>query len=114
MVQTIGQAMRFPPNPISQQLGGFSFANPLGRIHFEQRTRTKEKIPICGFRARTKSGSDTKTFFANYWPNPGPGRLPFDSGTGDVAFASVSVSVASLTVRDVSECIFGNPVGIVF
>ena len=33
-----------------------------------------------------------------FWPNPGPGCLPLESGRGDVEFASVFASVACLAV----------------
>jgi len=41
--------------------------------------------------------------------NLGPGRLPLDSGGGDVELADVFVSVASLAVNPVSECNFWKP-----
>ncbi len=44
------------------------------------------------------------------WPSPGPERLPLDSGRGNVEFACVFESVASLAVSFMSECIFWNPV----
>jgi len=57
--------------------------------------------------------SKVKCFsFPDSRPNPGPGRLPLDSGRGDVEFAGVFMSVASLAVSFVSECIFWNPVEI--
>jgi len=52
-----------------------------------------------------------KFVFTAYSPNPGPGRLPLDSGRGNVEIASVFAPVASLTVSVVSECIFWNHVG---
>jgi len=47
--------------------------------------------------------------FPSFWPNPGPGHLPLDSGRGTVEFACVFASVAPLVVSFVSECIFWNP-----
>ena len=44
-----------------------------------------------------------KLFLTDFWPNPGPGRLPLNSGRGDVEFAGVFASVASLAVSLVSE-----------
>jgi len=49
-------------------------------------------------------------FFPDFWPNHGPGRLPSDSGRGNVELTGVCASVASITVSFVSECIFWNPV----
>ena len=49
--------------------------------------------------------------FLQFWgPNPSPGRLPSDSGRGDVELAGVFVSVVSVAVSFVSECIFWSPV----
>ena len=48
--------------------------------------------------------------FTGFWPNPGPGRLPLDSGRRDVKFAGVFASVAFLTVSFVRKSIFWNPV----
>jgi len=45
-------------------------------------------------------------FFPDLWPNPGPGRLPLDSKRGDVEFAGVVDSVASLALSFVSKCMF--------
>ena len=41
--------------------------------------------------------------FPGFWPNPGPGRLPLDSGRADVEFAGVFASVASAAVSFVPE-----------
>ena len=46
--------------------------------------------------------------FLDFWPNPGPGRLPVDSGRGDVELAGVFASVASLAVSFVPESIRWN------
>ena len=46
------------------------------------------------------------------WPNPGPGRLPLESGRGDVELAGDLTYVASLAVSFMSECIFWDPVDI--
>jgi len=45
-------------------------------------------------------------FAPEFWPNPGPGRLPLDSGRGDIEVAGVFASAASVAVSFVSECIF--------
>ena len=50
--------------------------------------------------------SQVWTLFLDFWPNPGPGRLPLASGRGDVEFAGVLASVASLAVSSVPEFIF--------
>jgi len=49
--------------------------------------------------------------FLDFSQNPGRGHLPLDSGGGDVEFAVVFVSVASLAFSFVSEFIFWNSVG---
>ena len=49
-------------------------------------------------------------FVESFWPYPGPGLLPWDSGRGGVELAGVFVPVASLTANFVPECIFWNPV----
>jgi len=53
----------------------------------------------------------TFLFFIDFWPNPGPGRLPLDSGREDVELARVFASAATLA-DFVSECMFANPVEI--
>ncbi len=53
-----------------------------------------------------------KLIFPDFWPNPGPGRIPLDSACGDVEFASVFAPVASVAVSFVSEFIFWNLVNI--
>jgi len=40
--------------------------------------------------------------------NLGPGRLPLDSGRGDVEFAGAFVSVASVAVSFLPESMFSN------
>ena len=50
------------------------------------------------------------SFFHDFGANPGPGCLPSDSGGGDIEFASVFASVASVAVSFVSGGIFWNPV----
>ena len=47
-------------------------------------------------------------FVLDFWPNPGPGRLPLDLGRGDVELAGVFASVASVVVSFVSKCILWN------
>ena len=42
-------------------------------------------------------------------PNVVPGRLPLDSGRGDVELAGVHAPVAAMTVSFVSGGIFWNP-----
>ena len=54
-------------------------------------------------------GHQNLFLFLDCWPNPGPGRLPLDSGRGDVEFAGVFASVAFLTVNFVPNSIFWNP-----
>ena len=45
------------------------------------------------------------------WPNPGPGRLALDWGSGDVEFSGVFASVASVAVSFVAELTLWNPIG---
>ena len=47
-------------------------------------------------------------FFQDFGPNPGPGRLPLDSGRRDVEFTGVFVSVASVAINFVSDAYFGT------
>lgn len=47
-----------------------------------------------------------ESFFQIVWSNPGPGRIPWDSGRGDVAFASVFALVASLAGSVLSKTTF--------
>lgn len=42
---------------------------------------------------------------SGFWPNPGPGRIPLDSGRRDVEFSGGLDSVASLAVSFVGELI---------
>ena len=62
------------------------------------------------FRTQDCSGKPNKVklFFPYFWPNPGPGGVPLDSGRGDVEFAGVCASVASVAVGFVSEFIIHN------
>jgi len=46
--------------------------------------------------------------FPDFGSNPGPGRLPLDSGRGDIEFACVCVPVASVAISSVSEFICWN------
>ena len=49
------------------------------------------------------TSSDIFVFVPDFWPNPGPGRLPLGSGRRDVEFANVFASVAFLAVSFVHE-----------
>lgn len=46
--------------------------------------------------------------FLDLGPNPGPGHLALDLGLGDVEFAGMFLSVASLAVSSVSALVFGT------
>jgi len=48
------------------------------------------------------------SLFLEFWPNPSPGRLPLDSGRGDVEFASVFAQ-ASMAVSFMAEIRIWNP-----
>ena len=51
-----------------------------------------------------------KTSFLDLGSNPGPGRLPLESGRGNVEVLQyVFASVASLAVSFVPEFVFQNP-----
>ena len=59
--------------------------------------RLSENI-VCGTNGEPKLGhprdcsgkqNQVECSFHDFWPKPGPGRLPLDSGRGDVEFASV-------------------------
>jgi len=66
-------------------------------------------ISVYSLNTRDCSGKQKlKLFLAGFWPHLGPGRLPLESGQQDVEFAVVFVSVASVVVKFVPECIFWN------
>ena len=48
--------------------------------------------------------------FHIFWPNQGPGRLPLESGSGDIEVAAVFALVASSSASFVSEFIFESVV----
>ena len=54
--------------------------------------------PRIAWTGKKKSG---------FWPDLGPGRLPFDSHRRDAKIAGVFASVAFLTVSAVPKSIFG-------
>ena len=56
------------------------------------------------------SGKQNKveTVYSGFRQNPGPRHLPLDSGCGEVEFAGVFASVASLAPSVVPESIFRN------
>ena len=58
--------------------------------------------------AQDCSGKQNKVefVFPDFWPNPGPGRLPLDSSRGDVEFPGGFASVASVAVNFAPESIF--------
>jgi len=69
---------------------------------------------FADIRALTQDCSDKQNevfnfFRPGFWPNPGPGRRPLDSGRRDIEIAGVFASVATMAVSFVCECIFWKP-----
>ena len=66
--------------------------------------------PILGPRIVRVVRIKFQLFFPGFWPNPGPGSRPLDSGRRDAEIACVFASVAFLTVSFVRKSMFWNPV----
>ena len=77
-----------------------------------QMANSSDRVPCKTHNPRIDRVSSIKLelCFPGFWPNPGPGRRPLDSGRRDVEFASVFASVASSTVSVMRKSICWNPV----